>query len=193
VGPNATAGSATLGPIGTAVVTDPGANAGTDNVTVFVDFNGDGIRQAVEPQATALATFVDSVPPTCSIKASGTLPGGGGSGKPLVITVNCGEGATVTVATTLQAPAAHHSSASSAAKKRKKPRKIRLKSKTVVVTAGTPTALKLKIPRAVARKYAGKTLKATMTVTAKDTAGNVRKTTVKRKVKLARLKKKKHR
>jgi hypothetical protein len=51
--------------------------------------------------------------------------------------------------------------------------------------------VKLKIPTSVARKYAGKTLTATITITAKDAAGNVKKTTIKRKVKLAKIKKKK--
>jgi hypothetical protein len=187
VGPNTTSGNVTLGPTGSAVVTDPGANAGTDTVTVFVDFNNDGLRQKVEPVATALATFVDSVPPTCSLKASGTLVGGGASGKPLVITVNCGEGATVTVVTTLTVPAARRAVAS--AKKKKKAKKIKLKPVKQTVVAGQPTKLRVKIPKSIARKYAGKTLTATMTITAKDAAGNVKKTTIKRKVKLAKLKK----
>jgi hypothetical protein len=192
-GPNAASSAATLDASGSAVVTDPGTNAGTDNVTVFVDFNNDGIRQPVEPQATALATFVDSVPPTCTIKVSGTLPGGGGSGKPLVINVNCGEGATVSVATTLQPPTSGRRSASAAKAKKKKPKKIKLKTRTVAVAAGVPTAVRLAIPRSVARKYAGKTLTATITITAKDAAGNVKKTTVKRRVKLAKIKHKKKR
>jgi hypothetical protein len=186
-GPNATTGSATLGPTGSAVITDPGTNPGTDSVTVFVDFNNDGVRQSVEPVATALATFVDSVPPTCSLKASGTLIGGGASGKPLVITLTCGEGATVTVATTLTAPAARRAVASA---KKKKAKKIKLKPVKQTVGAGQPTKLRVKIPKSIARKYAGKTLTATMTITAKDTAGNVKKTTIKRKVKLAKLRKK---
>ena len=190
-GPNATSGSVTLDATGSAVITDPGANAGTDTVTVYVDFNGDGIRQPVEPQATALATFVDSVPPTCTIKVSGTLPGGGGSGKPLVITINCGEGATVTVATTLAPPVSNRRVASAAKAKRKKPKKIKLKTRTVAVAAGAPMAVKLTIPKSVARKYAGKTLTATITITARDAAGNVKTGTVKRKVKLAKIKHKK--
>jgi hypothetical protein len=186
-GANPGGGAVPLGPTGSAVVTDLGTNAGTDNVTVFVDFNNDGVRQPVEPQATALATFVDNIPPTCSLKASGTLTGGGASGKPLVITVNCGEGATVTVATTLTAPAARRAVASA---KKKKAKKIKLKPVTQTVVAGQPTALRVKIPKSVARKYAGKTLTSTIVITARDAAGNVKKTTIKRKVKLAKLKKK---
>jgi len=186
-GANSGGAALTLGPTGSAVVSDPGTNAGTDTVIVFVDFNNDGIRQDREPQASALATFVDNIPPTCTLKASGTLTGGGASGKPLVITVNCGEGGSVSVATTLTAPAARRAVASA---KKKKPKKIKLKTKTVSVVAGRPTAVKLAIPKSVARKYAGKTLRATMTITARDAAGNVRKTTLRRKVKLAKFKKK---
>ena len=69
------------------MITDPGTNAGADTVVAFVDFNNNGTREAAEPQASALATFVDSVPPTCSVKVSGDRPGGsGGAGKPLIIT-----------------------------------------------------------------------------------------------------------
>jgi hypothetical protein len=189
-GANPGGGTAPLGPAGSAVVTDPGTNPGTDTVVVFVDFNGNGTREAAEPQASALATFVDNVPPTCTLKASGTLTGGGASGKPLTITVNCGEGATVTVATTLTAPTARRAVASA---KKKKAKKIKLKPVTQTVAAGLPTALRVKIPKSVARRYAGKTLTATMVITARDAAGNVKKTTVKRKVNLAKLKKKKRR
>jgi hypothetical protein len=190
-GANSQAGATTLNAGGVGVVTDPGTSAGTDTVTVFVDFNNDGIREPVEPQATALATFVDSVPPTCTIKVSGTLPVGGGSGKPLVVNVNCGEGGTVTVATTLRPPASRNRAAVAIAAK-KKPKKITLKARTVVVTAGRPTPVKLTIPKSVARRYAGRKLTATITITAKDTAGNVRKTTIKRTIKLAKIKKKRH-
>jgi hypothetical protein len=183
-GANTGGAALTLGPTGSAVVVDPGTNAGTDTVVVFVDFNNNGVRDSAEPQASALASFVDAIPPTCSLKASGTLTGGGASGKPLVITVNCGEGATVTVATTLTAPAARRAVASA----KKKAKKIKLKSVKRTVVAGKATALRVKIPKSVARRYAGETLTATMRVTAKDTAGNVKKSTVKRKVKLAKLK-----
>ena len=55
--------------------------------------------------------------------------------------------------------------------------------------AGAPAAVKLKIPKSVARRYAGKRLTATITITAKDTAGNVTGTTIKRKIRLAKIKK----
>jgi hypothetical protein len=188
-GVNPRSGAVTLGPDGTGVITDPGTNAGPDTIVAFVDLNNSGDRADPEPQASALATYVDNIRPTCTVKVTGDRPGGsGGAGKPLIIAVNCGETATVTVATSLQPPTARRAIAS--AKKKKKPKKIKLKTRTVTVTPGSPSAIKLKIPKSVARKYAGKTLTATMTVTAKDTAGNVKKTTVKRKVKMAKLKKK---
>lgn len=182
-GPNATTGSATLGPTGSAVVTDPGAKAGTDTVVVFVDFNGNGTREPAEPQASAQATFVDSVPPNCTIKASGTLVAGGESGKPLVIDVKCGEAGTVTVATTLEPPSGASGSSASASKKVK----IKLKPVKKKVKKGKKTAFKIKIPKSVAHRYAGKTLKAKIKVTARDKKGNKRMKTSKAKVKLAPL------
>ena len=119
VGPNAATGSATLDSAGSAVMTDPGKKAGTDTLTAFVDFNGNSTRDGSEPQASALASFVDKVAPNCKIKATGTTVGGSGAGKPLVITVDCGEGATVTVATTLTPPAGGSSSAVASKKKKK--------------------------------------------------------------------------
>jgi hypothetical protein len=181
-GPNAATGSATLGPAGSAVITDPGNKAGTDTVVAFVDFNNNGTREASEPQASALATFVDSVPPNCTIKTSGTLVGGGESGKPLVIEVKCGEGGTVTVATTLEAPAGGGSSASASKKV-----KIKLKPVKKKVKKGKKTAFKIKIPKSVAHKYAGQTLKAKIKVTARDKKGNKKTKTSKAKVRLAKL------
>ena len=46
---------------GNAVITDPGLNAGADTSIAYVDLNGDSIRQDNEPQASALATFVDYI------------------------------------------------------------------------------------------------------------------------------------
>jgi hypothetical protein len=180
-GPNATTGSANLDASGAAVMTDPGAKAGTDTLTAFVDFNSNGSRDASEPQASALATFVDSVPPTCSIKASGTVVGGSGAGQPLVITVNCGEGATVTVATTLTAPGGPSASSS------KKAKKIKLKSVKKKVKKGKPTAIRIKIPKSIAHRYAGQTLKAKIATTARDKAGNKRKKVKTTTIHFARL------
>jgi hypothetical protein len=193
-GVNAGTGSATVGADGNAVITDPGTNAGADTVVAFLDFNNNGTREAVEPQASALATFVDSVPPTCSVKVSGDRPGGsGGAGKPLVITVNCNEAATVTVQTTLQ-PRSSRSRAATVDKKKKPKKKkvtIKLKTTTVTVAPGQAVPVSLKLSSAVRKKYAGKTLTATITVTARDASGNVKKTKATRTVKLAKLKKSK--
>jgi hypothetical protein len=195
VGVNAGTGSATIGATGSAVITDPGTNAGADTVVAFVDFNNNGSREPAEPQASALATFVDSVAPTCSVKVSGDRPGGsGGAGKPLVISVNCNEAATVTVATTLQ-PRTSRTRAATADKKKKPKKKkkvvIKLKTSTVTVQPGQAVPISLKLSSAVRKKYAGKTLTATITVTARDASGNVKKTKATRTVKLAKLKKSK--
>jgi hypothetical protein len=192
-GVNPLSGALTLNAAGSGVITDPGTNAGPDTIVAFVDFNGDGLREAAEPQASALATFVDNIRPTCTVKVSGDRPGGGGAGKPLVITVDCGEGARVTTSGTLQVLGGR--SASAARKpKRKRARKIKLHAVTRTVTAGKPLAFKLKIPKSVARRYAGRKLKATVKVTARDSAGNRRSVSRSRTIKLRSYKKsKKHR
>jgi hypothetical protein len=194
-GVNPGTGTATVGANGNAAITDPGTNAGADTVVAFLDFNNNGSREAAEPQASALATFVDSVAPTCSVKVSGDRPGGsGGAGKPLVISVNCNEAATVTVATTLQ-PRTSRTRAATADKKKKPKKKkkvvIKLKTSTVTVQPGQAVPISLKLSSAVRKKYAGKTLTATITVTARDASGNVKKTKATRTVKLAKLKKSK--
>jgi hypothetical protein len=195
VGVNPGANATTVAANGTAVITDPGTNAGADTVVAFLDFNNNGTREAVEPQASALATFVDSVPPSCTVKVTGDRPGGGGAGKPLIITVNCGEAATVTVQTTLQPTSASARAASIDKKKKKKKHKkviIKLKTSTVTVAPGTAVPVSFKITSAVRKKYAGKKLKATITVTARDASGNVKTTKVTRTIKLAAIKHKRH-
>jgi hypothetical protein len=182
VGPNAATGSATLDAAGSAVMTDPGKKAGTDTLTAFVDFNGNTTRDPSEPQASALASFVDKVAPNCKVKATGTTVGGSGAGKPLVITVDCGEGATVTVATTLTPPAGGSSSAVASKKKT-----IKLKPVKKKVKKGKAVPIKIKIPKGIAHKYAGKTLKASVVVTAKDKAGNKKKKKTTKKVHFAKL------
>jgi hypothetical protein len=194
-GANPGSGAVTLGTNGSAVITDPGTNAGADTVVAFVDFNNNGTRQDAEPQASALGTFIDNVPPTCTVKVSGDRPGGsGGAGKPLVISVNCNEAATVTVATRLQPRTSGTRAA--AVDKKKKPKKkkkvvIKLKTSTVTVAPGQAVPIKLKLSSAVRKKYAGKTLTATITITARDASGNVKTTKATRTVKLAKLKKSK--
>ena len=148
----------------------------------------------VKPQASALATFVDRIPPSCSVKVSGDRPGGsGGAGKPLIITVNCNEPSTVTVQTTLTPRAGTHARAATVDKKKKAKKKVAIKLKTATITVlpGQKVPVSLKLSSAVRKKYAGKTLTATITVTARDASGNVKKTKATRTVKLAKLKKSK--
>ncbi|HEX5897878.1 MAG TPA: hypothetical protein VFY32_00675 [Solirubrobacteraceae bacterium] len=192
-GANPGGGVATTDAAGNAVLTDTGALAGADTLVAFLDFNNDGTRQPVEPQASALATFVDNVAPACKVKVSGDRPGGsGGAGKPLIISVNCNEAATVTVQTTLQ-PRSSRTRAATVDKKKPKKKKvtIKLKTSTVTVAPGQAVPVSLKLSSAVRKKYAGKTLTATITVTARDASGNVKKTKATRTVKLAKLKKSK--
>jgi 6,7-dimethyl-8-ribityllumazine synthase len=193
VGANATTGAVTTNSAGTAVITDPGNNAGADTVIAFLDFNNDGTRQAVEPQASALGTFVDNIPPSCTVKVSGDRPGGsGGEGKPLIISVKCPEQATVVIQTSLQ-PVSANSRAATVDKKKKRKKKvtIKLKTRTVVVPPGKALAVSYKIPQTVRRKYAGKTVKITTTAKARDAAGNVKTAKATRTVKFAKYKKKK--
>ena len=68
---------------------------------------------------------------------------------------------------------------------------IKLKTATVTVQPGQKVPVALKLSSAVRKKYAGKTLTATITVTARDASGNVKKTKATRTVKLAKLKKSK--
>jgi hypothetical protein len=195
-GANPGGGVLTLDANGQGTITDPGANAGGDTIVAYVDFNDDGARQEAEPQASSLATFVDSVAPTCTVKVSGDRPGGsGGAGKPLKITVSCNESATVKVATTLSVPRkkAGKSTADAATKKKrkKKPIKIKLKTTSTVAAPGQAVPVRISIAKKVRRKYAGRKVKATVTITATDASGNVKKVTRSRSIKLAKLKKKK--
>jgi hypothetical protein len=196
-GANPGANALALDANGQGTITDPGANAGADTIIAFIDFNNDGSRQDAEPQASSLATFVDSVAPACTVKVSGDRPGGsGGAGKPLKITVSCNESAQVTVATTLTVPRtrAGRSSADAAKKKkRKKAVKLKLKSRTTTAAPGQSVPVRISIPKKYRKKYAGKKLKATVTVTARDASGNVKKVSRSRTIKLAKLKKKKAR
>jgi hypothetical protein len=196
-GVNPGGNAVTLDANGQATLTDPGTNAGGDTITAFVDFNNDGARQPAEPQASSLATFVDSVAPSCTVKVSGDRPGGsGGAGKPLKITVSCNESATVTVATTLTVPRkkAGKATADAAKKKKhkKKPIKLRLKTTSVVAAPGQAVPVRISISKKIRKKYAGKKVKATVTITATDASGNVKKVTRSKSIKLAKLKKKKH-
>ena len=184
-GANPRSGTVTLDAAGNGTVVDPGANAGADTVIAFVDFNGDGMRQPAEPQASALGTFVDHTPPSCKVKVSGDRLGGGGAGKPLVIVVDCSEPAKVTAAATLQPGAKVKKAGASAS--RAKPIKVKLKPTSATVRAGQPFSLKLAIPPKVRTKYAGSKLKAQIKLTVRDAAGNVKKIGLTRTIKLAKV------
>ena len=191
LGANPVSGAVTLGPTGSATITDPGTNAGDDTVVAYVDFNNNGERELAEPQASALATFVDDVPPACSVKVSGDRPGGGGAGKPLVITVNCSETATVTTNTTLQtgrAPRLATRDASVVLAARRRPKIIQLEPTSATVAPGEAVAVDITIPTSVARKYTGRKLEATVTIIATDAAGNVTQVTATQTIKLAKFK-----
>ena len=171
-------------------MTDPGTLAGNDTVVAYVDFNNNGTREPAEPQASALATFVDTVKPSCKVKVSGDRPGGGGAGKPLVISVNCNEPATVSVDTSFSVSGGAAGAEAARRKRKKKAKVIKLKRVTRTVTPGKAFKFKLKIPKKVRRKYAGRKLKAKIVIRAKDPSGNLKKITKRPKIKFRRLKKK---
>ena len=107
--------------------------------------------------------------------------------------MSCDEPATVTAATTLQTiPAARHATASASKHKKKKAVKIKLKTTSATVNPGQSFPVNVAIPRKVRKKYAGKTLKAIIKVTARDSSGNVKTVTATRNIKLAKVKKKHH-
>jgi hypothetical protein len=216
-GANAGTQSAVIAADGTATVVDPGTLAGADTVISFVDLNGNGTREPNEPQGSALATFVDKTPPTCKVAVSGDRPvGSGGTGKPLVITVNCDSPATVSTASSLtiqpatppapkkkatkkkahktaSAAATKHKPKKKKAKKPKKPKKVivKLPATSSVVAPGQALPINVTVPASLVKKYPGATATATVVVTASDTAGNVASSTAVQKVKIAKPKAKK--
>lgn len=207
VGANPVTGASTpLDAAGVGRIVDPGTNAGADTIIAYVDLNNNATREATEPQASALATFIDNIPPKCAVKVSGDRPGGtGGAGKPLVITVNCDSPATVTTASTFTITPpkvkkatkkkAKKSSAQAAAKKKKakKPKKVvvKLPTASAQVLPGQAVPVNITVPKSVAKKYAGSKVTATVVVTASDAAGNQAQTTATKTVTLAKPKPKK--
>ena len=61
-GANPGSGAVTTGADGTAAITWAGANLGTDTLTAFDDGNGNGVRDAGEPQQT-VTVRVDAATP----------------------------------------------------------------------------------------------------------------------------------
>jgi hypothetical protein len=191
-GVNPGGGAATLNAAGQAAIVDPGVNAGGDTIAAFVDFNDNGVREPSEPQASALATFFDGLRPTCKVAVKGDRPGGGGGvGSTFVVTVKCNESAEVTLKATLIVPSvrAKGSAADATASQKKKKKKIRLPKVTAGVSPGAAVPVRIKVPKGVARKYAGRTLTAKVVARVKDTAGNVSKVTKVGKIRIVGSKK----
>jgi hypothetical protein len=63
VGANPSAGAVTTGADGAAAITWTGTNVGTDTLTAFTDLNGNGVREANEPERTATVTWTQAPPP----------------------------------------------------------------------------------------------------------------------------------
>ncbi|MGZ6682365.1 MAG: hypothetical protein ACXVFK_19360 [Solirubrobacteraceae bacterium] len=62
-GANPGAGGVTTGGDGTAAISWLGKNAGTDTFSAFTDINGNGVRDANEPERTATVTWSAAPPP----------------------------------------------------------------------------------------------------------------------------------
>jgi hypothetical protein len=62
-GPNFGGGKATTGADGTATISWVGANAGTDTLTAFIDANGNGTKDADEPEQSATVVWGAPPPP----------------------------------------------------------------------------------------------------------------------------------
>ena len=56
-GANPGSGAVTTGADGTAAITWTGTKPGTDTLTAFTDLNGNGVRDADEPQQSATVTW----------------------------------------------------------------------------------------------------------------------------------------
>jgi hypothetical protein len=62
-GVNPSTGTVTTGADGTAAITWTGTTPGVDTLTAFTDLNGNGIREANEPERTATVTWTAPPPP----------------------------------------------------------------------------------------------------------------------------------
>ena len=62
-GANPGGGAVTTGADGTATISWPGANAGTDTLTAFIDANGNGVRDASEPEQSVTVVWAAPPPP----------------------------------------------------------------------------------------------------------------------------------
>jgi hypothetical protein len=179
MGPNAGTGAVTLDANGTGAITDPGANAGGDTIAVYLDLNGNGSRDANEPQAGVSASFAapaDTVPPACTAAiASARLA----KGKPVVVNVRCDTPANLVVG----------GSFTVTVKRKKKVVAKAAATATQTLIPGRSVAVAVRVPSSIAKKYAGKPATVAVTVTAIDAAGNKATTAATRTVKLATVKK----
>ena len=64
-GANPGSGAVTTGADGTATITWTGANVGTDTLTAFIDTNGNGVRDADEPEQTGVVAWTPPPPRRC--------------------------------------------------------------------------------------------------------------------------------
>jgi len=71
---------------------------------------------------------------------------------------------------------------------RRRPKIIQLEPTSATVAPGETVPVDVIIPTSVARKYSGRKLEATVTITASDAAGNVTQVTATRTIKLAKFK-----
>jgi hypothetical protein len=142
----------------------------------FLDLNGTGAREPSEPQASVVATFADRSRPECSVRIRrARRVGGGDRGAPLVVAVRCGEPVAVRARAALALPRLP----------RARRRTVRLDTVGATVRPGRAARIRIRLPRAVRRAYAGRRLTATVRLTARDVAGNATRDTARRRLRLA--------
>ena len=135
VGANPATQQAVTDAAGNAVLVDPGTSRGADTVVAFVDLNGDGVREASEPQASALASFADDAGPACTVRVAGDRSLG--RREPLVV-----------------ARAVRGAGHGGACAPRSGGR--RLAPVRAVAAAGSTARLRVGLPARVRRRYAGR-------------------------------------
>jgi hypothetical protein len=180
-GANPAGGTLTTDAAGHATISWSGANAGEDTLTAFADFNGNGTREPVEPQAVGTFVFEARpvpVPPVvcgsaCATPRDGTVPGlriGGRARlkisrktRSVAIPLTCSEPCTVV--------------ASAALKIARRRAPMELRSAPVTSAANGKATVRFALSKALVakvRKAVRKRIKPTLrvTVTATDAAGN---------------------
>ena len=170
-GANPGSGEAVTDADGHATLVDPGTAAGSDTLIAYVDLDGDATRDPVEPQASAVASFVDRTAPVCSARVRDIRPAAADGSAPLVVRLRCRERAAVTARPALRLPGARG-------------RQLRLGAVRATVSADRPTSVRVPVPAAVRGRYAGATVTAVVRVTARDVAGNTARTRATRRLRL---------